>query len=98
MRFVRLQRFMKPQKKTGAAAWKPSAKQKAVVHGRIKQCIAPWCFQFFGEKWSLEKVCQVAAELGCPGVELVHPSEFPTLKKYDLACALTFINTEPAPP
>jgi hydroxypyruvate isomerase len=89
---------MKQRTKPGAASRKPSVKRRAVVHGRIKQCIAPWCFQFFGKKWSLEKVCQVAAELGCPSVELVHPREFPTLKKYGLGCALTFINTEPDPP
>lgn len=91
-RFVRLHQRMKQQPQPAAV------KPKAVVHGRIKQCIAPWCFQAFGEKWTLEKVCQVASELGCPGVELVHPSEFPLLKKYGLACALTFINTEPDPP
>jgi sugar phosphate isomerase/epimerase len=92
---------MKQQKKPAAASRTSrsrSPNRKAVVHGRIKQCIAPWCFQFFGEKWSLEKVCQVAAKLGCPSVELVHPSDFPLLKKYGLGCALTFINTDPDPP
>jgi hydroxypyruvate isomerase len=89
---------MKQQEQSATMAGQPSAKQKAVRNRRIKQCIAPWCFQYFGEKWTLEKVCQVTAELGCPAVELVHPSEFPILKKYGLGCALTFINTEPDPP
>jgi hydroxypyruvate isomerase len=69
-----------------------------VKSGRIKQSIVPWCFELFGEKWSVEKICQVAKELGCVSVELTMPENFPTLKKYGLTCAIGQINLSPDPP
>ncbi len=73
-------------------------KGKAVKNGRIKQSIVPWCFETCSEKWSMEKICQVTKELGCPSVELVGPQHFPTLKKYGLTCAIAQINLDPDPP
>lgn len=71
---------------------------KAATKGRIKHSIVPWCFELFGEKWSLEKTCQVAAELGCASVELVKPEHYPLLSQYGLTCALGFVNMDPDPP
>jgi len=62
--------------------------EKAVVRGRIKQSIVFWCFNIAGEKWNLERTCQVARDLGCPALEIVAPEEWSTLRKYGLACAL----------
>jgi sugar phosphate isomerase/epimerase len=67
---------------TGAAG-------KAVVRGRIKQSIVFWCFNIAGEKWDLDKMCQVTRDLGVDAVEIVPPSDWGTLKKYGLKCALS---------
>jgi hydroxypyruvate isomerase len=61
---------------------------RAVVNGRIKQSIVFWCFNSAGEKWSVDKTCQVAAELGCRSVELADPMHWPVLKQKKLACAI----------
>jgi hydroxypyruvate isomerase len=67
------------------------------VRGRIKQSIAFWCFNSAGEKWDLERTCQVAKELFCPSVELVPPKDWAVLKKHGLLCAMS-PNGMPAPP
>jgi hydroxypyruvate isomerase len=71
---------------------------RAVRHGRVNQSIVQWCFELFGEKWTPEKTCQVAVELGCKSVELLAPEHFPTLKKHGLTCAIATINMQPDPP
>lgn len=65
-----------------------SAVEPAVVHGRIKQSIVFWCFNVAGEKWDMEKTCQVAKSLGCKSIEICGPETWPTLKKYGLTCAI----------
>ncbi len=60
-----------------------------VVNGRIKQALTKWCLHDLGEKWSLEKICQVAKDLGLPAIEVVSPEDFPILKRYGLVSALT---------
>jgi hydroxypyruvate isomerase len=64
-------------------------KSKAATKGRINHSIVYWCFNVAGEKWDVEKQCQVAKTLGCKSVELVEPSDFPVLKKHGLVCAIT---------
>ncbi|MBK1878147.1 hydroxypyruvate isomerase family protein [Pelagicoccus mobilis] len=67
--------------------------------GRLKQSIAFWCFNAAGEKWSLERICQVAKELGCESVELVNTAEeLATVKKHGLTCALLGLDMSPNPP
>lgn len=61
---------------------------KAVRKGRVKQSIVYWCFNARGEKWSVEKTCQVAKDLGCLSVEIIEPEHWATLKKYGLTCAI----------
>jgi hydroxypyruvate isomerase len=63
---------------------------------RIKQSVAFWCFNAAGEKWSVEKTCQVAKELGCLSVELVGPGDWGVLKSHGLLCAMA-PNGMPAP-
>ena len=70
----------------------------AATKGRIKQSIVPWCFELFGDKWNLDKTCQVAKELGCPSVELILPNQYPILKRHGLACAIGQIDMNPDPP
>ena len=70
---------------------------KAVVKGRVKQSIAFWCFNSAGEKWDIEKTCQVAKQLGCVSVELVGPEHWGVLKEHGLVCAIA-PNGMPAPP
>jgi hydroxypyruvate isomerase len=61
---------------------------KVVRNGRIKQSIVFWCFNTAGDKWDVEKTCQVARDLGCSSVEIVAPEEWHILKKYGLVCAI----------
>jgi hydroxypyruvate isomerase len=61
---------------------------KGVVNGRIKQSVAFWCFNAAGEKWDIDRTCEVASKLGCKSVELVGPAEWPALKKHGLVCAM----------
>ncbi len=58
---------------------------KVVVNGRIKQSIVSWCFDKY---WKPERMAQIAKQLGCPSIELIDPKDWPTLKKYDLTCAI----------
>ncbi len=55
---------------------------------KLKQSIAGWCFTGAGENWSLDKTCEVATQLGCGSVELLPPSDFATLQKHGLVCAM----------
>ena len=60
----------------------------AASKGHIKQSIVSWCFGSMGDRWSLQKQCQVANELGCVSIELTQPEHCPMLKKHDLICAI----------
>ena len=65
-----------------------AAEGKAVIKGRIKQSVVFWCFNVAGDKWDLDKTCQIAKDLGCVSVEIVDPKEWATLKKHGLMCAI----------
>jgi len=67
----------------------PCAQSKPACKGRVNHSIVFWCFNVAGEKWDVEKQCQVANQLGCKSVELVEPEDFPVLKKHGLVCAIT---------
>ncbi|MCG8583943.1 MAG: sugar phosphate isomerase/epimerase, partial [Pirellulales bacterium] len=60
-------------------------KGKAVTKGNINQSIVHWCFSKY---WDVERTAQIAKQLGCKSIELVGPDAWPTLKKYDLECAI----------
>jgi sugar phosphate isomerase/epimerase len=47
-----------------------------------------WCFNAAGEKWDVERTCQVAKELGCVSVEIVPPKDWPILRRHGLTCAI----------
>jgi hydroxypyruvate isomerase len=61
---------------------------RMAAKGNIKQSLVSWCFMSAGEKWSVEKICEVARELGCKSVELIGPEHWETLKKHGLTCAI----------
>jgi sugar phosphate isomerase/epimerase len=68
--------------------------KKPITNGRIKQSICSWCFMSAGEKWSLDRLCEVAKEFGVSSIELLTPDNFGTLKKHRLTCAIAS-NTMP---
>jgi len=65
-----------------------AADEKAAVKGRIKQSIVFWCFNIAGDKWSIDRTCEIAKSLGCQSVELVGPDDWGMLKKHGLVCAI----------
>ena len=70
------------------AAEAPAPPVAPPANRRIRQSIVFWCFNGAGERWSLERTCQVARELGCPSVEIVPPEDWGTLRKHGLICAM----------
>jgi hydroxypyruvate isomerase len=82
----------------GSSALGAEAQGKAVKNGNISQSIVHWCFESFGEKWNIEKACQVARDLGLTSVELMPAQHYPTLKKYGLTCAIGQIDMGSDPP
>jgi hydroxypyruvate isomerase len=63
--------------------------------GRIRQSIVHWCFK---SAWSTEEMCVIANKLGCPSIELCPTSDWPTLKKHGLTCAIAGIDIGAGPP
>jgi hydroxypyruvate isomerase len=61
---------------------------KTKLKGRTNHSVAFWCFNARGDKWSADKTCAVAKELGCKSVELVGPEHWPILQKHGLVCAI----------
>ena len=78
----------------GSCATGDGQLKRAATKGRINHSIAHWCF---APHWDLDKMCQIARQLGCKSIELVGPNDFATLKKYGLVCALA-PNGTPDPP
>ena len=57
-------------------------------NGRIKQSLAYWCLNATSWNWDVEKICDAAAKLGCPAVELVPFELWPVVRKHGLQNAL----------
>jgi sugar phosphate isomerase/epimerase len=70
---------------------------RADENQQIKQVLVSWPFMNFGEKWNLDELCRAAVELGCHGIELVGPDEWPAMKEYGLQCGMS-TNGMPDPP
>lgn len=56
--------------------------------GRIKQSLAYWCLNATHCQWDIRRVCETARELGCAGVELVPPEDWPVVRSYGLEMPL----------
>ena len=54
------------------------------MKGRINHSVCKWCYP----KIELEDLCKAGKEFGLRSVELLTVDDFPTLKKYDLQCAM----------
>jgi hydroxypyruvate isomerase len=52
--------------------------------GRINHSVCKWCYS----KISLEELCQAGQGIGLQSIELLETKDFPTLKKYNLGCAM----------
>ncbi len=74
---------------TTLAASTLSAKQKSgpvATKQRIKQSLVNWCYRkHFAD---FDEFCSVAVKLGCQSIELCDPSDWPTLRKHGLTCAI----------
>jgi hydroxypyruvate isomerase len=57
---------------------------KAQLKDRINHSVCKWCFP----KIALEDLCKAGKEIGLRSIELLETKDFPTLKKYDLTCAM----------
>jgi hydroxypyruvate isomerase len=54
------------------------------LKGRVNHSVCKWCYA----KIPLDEFCKASKEMGLHSVELLNPPDFPTLKKYDLTCAM----------
>ena len=52
--------------------------------GNIHHSACKWCY----EKISLDDLCAAGKPMGLTSIDLLQPADFPTLKKYDLTCAM----------
>jgi hydroxypyruvate isomerase len=77
-----------------AAGFTRADEKKPIMNNRIKHSICSWCFTSAGDKWSLDKLCEIAKEFGVKSIELMTPDNFATLKKHALTCAIAS-NTMP---
>ena len=61
--------------------------------GNIPHSVCKWCYP----KVSLDDLCAAGKEMGLTSIDLLQPADFPTLKKYDLVCAMVSNPTIKAP-
>ncbi len=57
---------------------------KLFAGSKIQHSVCRWCYNSI----ALEALCEAAQEIGIKSIEIVGPSDWPTLKKYNLECAL----------
>src|SRR4051812_26587616 len=57
---------------------------------RIHQSICAWCYE---KLMSREALCQLAAQIGYAGIDLVDPTWFELLKKYQLTGTMLMTHT-----
>jgi hydroxypyruvate isomerase len=67
-----------------------------VKNGRIQQSLAYWCLNATQWQWNIDRICEIAVHLGCPGVELPPPELWPVVAKYGLRIPLV-LNGMPDP-
>ncbi len=68
-----------------AAPAAAAAERRSGSSGRIKQSVCRWCYG----KISLEDLSVAAKRLGLVGIDLLGPSDFPTIKQHGLICTMT---------
>jgi hydroxypyruvate isomerase len=70
---------------TGLALIPNAGQAAAAPAGRLKQSVCRWCYA----RISLDDLCRSAADMGLTGIDLVEPGDWPTVRKYGLAPAIT---------
>jgi hydroxypyruvate isomerase len=65
----------------------PDSIGRVVEKGRINQSVSKWCYG----KFPLDELCEIGKKMGLKAIDLLGPRDFPTLKKYGLACSM--VNT-----
>jgi hydroxypyruvate isomerase len=58
--------------------------ERIVKNGRINQSVCKWCYGNI----SLDELCAVGKKMGLKAIDLLGPSDFPTLKKHGLVCSM----------
>jgi len=66
---------------TGAAA----RQERVITNGRIRQSVCRWCYG----RMPLDELAAASRAMGLESVEILDASEFPTIQKHDLICAMT---------
>jgi hydroxypyruvate isomerase len=61
------------------------AEPSAAARGRLQQSVCRWCYA----KIPLDDLCAAAKRMGLVGIDLLKPEDFPTLKRFGLACTMT---------
>ena len=56
--------------------------------GRLRQALTHWALEVSEYRWTLDQTCAAARDLGCVGVDLLLPDEWPLLKQYGLICTI----------
>ncbi len=56
----------------------------STIKGRVNHSVCKWCYS----KIPLEDLCKAAKGIGLQSIELLAPPDWPTLRKYDLTCAM----------
>ncbi len=54
------------------------------MKGHVNHSVCKWCYP----KTSLEDLCKSAKDIGLNSIELLGPADWPTLKQYNLTCAM----------
>jgi hydroxypyruvate isomerase len=84
-----------------AGAWLASslggrllAEEKAAGNGaRVNHSVCKWCYP----KIDLETLCKAGQEFGLQSVELLQPEEIPTVRKFNMTCAMVSNPTTKGP-
>jgi hydroxypyruvate isomerase len=62
------------------------AAPKAAASGRLRQSVSRWCY----EKIPLDDLCRFAASIGLQGIDLLHPGDYETPRRYGLRCTMGY--------
>lgn len=54
------------------------------LKGNVNHSVCKWCYP----KVALDDLCKAVKDMGMSSIELLGPEDWPTLKKYDLTCAM----------
>jgi hydroxypyruvate isomerase len=79
--------------RTRAAEEKSPAAMTPPTSDSFRHSVCKWCYP----KISLDDLARDAKDISLSSIELVNPEDFPTLKKYDLVCAMVNFPTGKTP-